>query len=213
MVQDSLQHQTVNFHTASDRECLVQIFVQLTAFDKPFGSVPKDELAFIAIGHRPQFIDTDPRVSRRFLQGQITLLPNRNFFHLHLQFLVTECRGRKCQLSAPNAPDEVQISEYFSCVRGCAVGLFCACSARKRLSSCRTESRAFSLTCSLPFCRTSGFRSFSCKWAAVVCMVLKNLSSTVSKRCAAYSLVAFGALRSGENAAAKLLDLPPFCAR
>ena len=39
------------FYTASDRECLVQIFVQLTAFDQPFGSVPKDELAFIAIGH------------------------------------------------------------------------------------------------------------------------------------------------------------------
>ena len=91
MVQDSLQHQTVNFHTASDRECLVQIFVQLTAFDKPFGSVPKDELAFIAIGHRPQFIDTDPGVRRRFLQGQIALLPDRNFFHLHLHFLVTGC--------------------------------------------------------------------------------------------------------------------------
>ena len=151
MTQDSLQHQTVNFRTASDRECLVQIFVQLTAFDQPFGSVPKDELAFIAIGHRPQFIDTDPRVSRRFLQGQITLLPNRNFLHLHLHFLVTGCRGRKCQLSAPSSPDEVQISECPSCVRGCAVGLFCPCSACKRFSSCRTESRAFSLTCSLPF--------------------------------------------------------------
>ena len=81
---------------------------------------------------------------------------------MHLHILVTGCRGRRCQLSAPNAPDEVQISECPSCVRGCAAGLFCACSACKRFSSCRTESRAFSLTCSLPFCRASGFRSFSC---------------------------------------------------
>ena len=48
---------------------------------------------------------------------------------MHLHFLVTGCRGRKCQLSAPNVPDEVQISECPSCVRGCirtaiASGLF-----------------------------------------------------------------------------------------
>ena len=54
------------------------------------------------------------------------------------------------------------------------MGLY-ICSACKRFSSCSTESRAFSLTCSLPFYRTSGFSRASCKRAEVVCMGLEEL--------------------------------------
>ena len=65
----------------SNRIRLLDIAIKQAALDQPLVSYPKDKFALILVGNLAQLVDANTGVSRSFLQTQITLFPNRDFFH------------------------------------------------------------------------------------------------------------------------------------
>lgn len=69
-----------------------QILVQKLSFDQPLAADPEDQLAVLAVGDIPQFVDPNSGIGRSLFQRQIALLPNGYFLHIITSNVSTELR-------------------------------------------------------------------------------------------------------------------------